>query len=80
MRATDVMAFCSSAPSPRKRGEGWGEGRPETQQWAEFGGRNSSVTRKLRYAPLPTSPRERGEVISRAINLTDLWPSAAVMR
>ncbi|NEU95431.1 hypothetical protein FNJ47_06185 [Bradyrhizobium sp. UFLA 03-164] len=54
-----IMAHC--APSPRLRGEGWGEGEsPQGRQ--QFGRRRVTLTRNLRIAQIPTSPRKRGEV------------------
>jgi hypothetical protein len=45
------------APSPRLRGEGWGEGEPRRGR-QQLDSRRLPLTRRF----APTSPRERGEV------------------
>src|SRR6266851_1363534 len=52
-------------PSPRLRGEGWGEG---LLHGSRSSGGNLPLTRHPRCARLPTSPRKRGEVIGRAVH------------
>lgn len=60
------------SPLPRKRGgEGWGEGLLAATLHLPVG-RKIALTRTPRNAPLPTSPRRRGEVIGA---LND-WPHA----
>jgi peptide/nickel transport system substrate-binding protein len=66
MMPLTIAVICES-PSPRLRGEGWGEG-PVRGRMDGQSGAGLPLTRKPRGARLPTSPRKRGEVIDRVIN------------
>jgi hypothetical protein len=55
MAIAPIQAHC--APSPRLRGEGWGEGESPQGRW-QLDSRRVPLTRRF----APTSPRKRGEV------------------
>ena len=56
----DVERYGLPTPSPRVRGEGWGEGEPPRGRW-QFDSRRVPLTR-IALARNPTSPSKRGEV------------------
>jgi hypothetical protein len=57
------------APSPRVRGEGWGEGPLRLYKYLSLQRGRLPLTRSPRAgARIPTSPRKRGEVAGRAVD------------
>ena len=64
---SEQTGFAGDAPSPRLRGEGWGEG-PVRASAAPSKWGPSPFTRKPRCAAPPTSPHKRGEVLACALN------------